>query len=1172
MKIEQKIKDAILQNNLVIFAGSGLSSNFNLPSWNKLVEEVINQIDKENFNTLLPVLKMGVMQPIDVLELIKSEHTTVKSYIKDNFNVALNNNFEIHKKIIELTGQVITTNYDNAFERASNNSITPSIYTDQFNINEIGKNNKPYIFKLHGSYNEPSNCIIFKEDYVKLYNSNNGAIEKLKTIFSEKTMLFLGFSFNDPDINLIFDSLDKAFGNNNKHFIITKEPEKFDRFKFLNTIEINDYNQINGYIDACLKYKTEEKDNSIISKKEIVKNKNNPKIAILSPNPIDLKISTEINQVINNFKSLDGDIQVGCLNVKTLLNIEDFEIIVIISKSYKSKIYIEEDNLQSKLLSVAEVCENIPNDKIPLVFITDVAITQNIKNPSIFISSFKNALIKKFIFKTLRNIEINYQEDEISINLNKLEFEPFNHGSAKFKSIYGNDRDLEIGKKSLTSVVGRVEEQSIITARLLNIIKSNKLLNVKASGGTGKTTLIKKCAYELYNRGYYTAGVNFKSCENVKDFEGFEELLIDGFNLYNIIEFKEYLIQNYSQNKLDLLVILDNFETVKNSLTNDELFKVNELLRFVTDYASIVITSRETINKNEDFEDVYSLTPLITDDALVLFQENYGAIKSEEEIKILRIDILEDLLNNNPLAIKLVTKSRTKFKHISELKTQLKSHFFESTNEDFTTVFKDNADLNIERTKSIYQSINYSYCTLSDKEKIAFQLLSLFPDGISLSDFKKCFNKSTSKIKISDKNLRILRDKSLVEDYNGTLQLQPIIRRFSNFQFSKISQEKKKKFCLDAYSYNCFILEVIEFIEKKKTRSESLRLSSLFKNNLLNVLSYIPDIEISKDSSVPEKKYLLNFIYGVERQFISKKEITEYLNRLSQVKEYFSDLPNANILIKVLALNKEYFHFEFDNSYDQLSQFLSVSEMGNRIFEKEDYIEQRYKSIISNIHSMEGHTLIAIESFIKNDNYTKAYSDAHFFYLGITENIARKKYGFYYFEYELMHNNCDSEKLKRYIDSLYMDEHLEIMQSTYTLSKIEKLDKKTIAKLVVTNPYTKGLKELMLAFNSNNDEKKKDYFRKALNNLSHIKYYYLEALYYYSLFLQEYDKEEFIRKKQEGLSKSKQFHYQYIHHLFSTIENKTVYNFEYSFYPTESLKEYVNKHNEFWKSEFAKEI
>ena len=994
MKIEQKIKDAILQNNLVIFAGSGLSSKFNLPSWNKLVKEVINQIDKKEFNTLLPVLEMGVMQPIKIIELIKSEHPIVKAYIKDNFNLSSSSDFESHKKIIELSGQIITTNYDNAFEIASNNSIIPSIYTDSFNINEISKSDKPYIFKLHGSYTEPSNCIILEEDYKKLYNSNKGAIEKLKTIFSEKTLLFLGFSFNDPDINLIFDNLDKAFENNNRHFIITKEPEKFDKFNFLNTIKISDYNEINSYVDECLKYKTEEKHNSIVAKKEVEKKNNNQKIAILSPNPIDLKIATEINQVINNFNSLDSTIYIGCLNIKTLLSLEDFEIIIIISKSYKSNIYIEEDNLQSKLLSVNEICENIPNDNIPIVFITDNNIAQNIINPSIFISSFKNSIVKKFIYKTLRNKEISFQEDEIAINLSKLDFQPFKSGSAKFKSIYGNDRDLDIGKKSLTSIVGRIEEQSIITTRLINIIKSNKLLNVKASGGTGKTTLIKKCAYELYNRGYYKAGVNFKSCENIKDFEGFEELLIEGFNLYNIIEFKEYLIQDYSHNKLDLLVILDNFETIKNSLNNDELTKVNELLRFVTDYASIVITSRETINRNEDFEDVYSLTPMITDDALVLFQENYGLIKNEEEIRILRIDILEDLLNNNPLAIKLVTKSRTKFKHISELKRQLKTQFFESTNEDFTTVFKDNADLNIEKTKSIYQSINYSYCTLNEKEKIAFQLLSLFPDGISLSDFKKCFNKKASKIKISDKHLRTLRDKSLVEDYNGTLQLQPIIRRFSNFQFSKIPQEEKKKFCLDAYRYNCFILDIIEFIEKKKTKSESFKLSSLFKNNLLNVLSYIPNIEINKDNSIQEKKYLLNYIYDVEDQFISKKEVTEYLNKLYQVKDYFSNLPNADILIKVLALNKEYFHFEFDNSYNELSNFLSVSEMESRIFEKEDYIESLYKNIISNIHSMEGHTLMRVESFIKNHNYNKSFSDVHFFYLGIIENISRKKMDF----------------------------------------------------------------------------------------------------------------------------------------------------------------------------------
>ena len=53
----------------------------------------------------------------------------------------------------------------------------------------------------------------------------------------------------------------------------------------------------------------------------------------------------------------------------------------------------------------------------------------------------------------------------------------------------------------------------------------------------------------MYNRGYYKEGVTFNSCENVKSFEDFEELLNVAFNLRNILNFKEYLIENLTKNK-----------------------------------------------------------------------------------------------------------------------------------------------------------------------------------------------------------------------------------------------------------------------------------------------------------------------------------------------------------------------------------------------------------------------------------------------------------------------------------------------------------------------------------------------------------------------------------------------------------------------------------------------
>ncbi|MEJ5092910.1 hypothetical protein, partial [Sphingobacterium faecium] len=207
---------------------------------------------------------------------------------------------------------------------------------------------------------------------------------------------------------------------------------------------------------------------------------------------------------------------------------------------------------------------------------------------------------------------------------------------------------------------------------------------------------------------------------------------------------------------------------------------------------------------------------------------------------------------------------------------------------------------NIERSKSIYQSVNYSYITLTDREKIAFELLSLFPDGISLSNFKACFENASSSNNISDKELRILRDKSLVEDYNGTLQLQPIIRRFANLQFSKRPKKTKEKYCLDAYLFNCFFLDIIILIKKKKSLSEALIIYNHSKNNLLNVFNYIPNIDINEKGPISDKKYLLNYIYSLQSFILTKKQISEFHEFLNLINDFFSDLDYASEFIETL--------------------------------------------------------------------------------------------------------------------------------------------------------------------------------------------------------------------------------------------------------------------------------
>lgn len=1173
MNIPKEIQEAIKNDNLVVFAGSGLSVKFKLPTWNVLAENIISEINDSKFNDLLPVLKSGVLTPIEVLDKIQSEHSKIRSYIKEKFKIDKNHDLLLHKKILEVARGIITTNYDNAFEEACSNTIIPTKFTSNFNISEINKLKKSYIFKLHGCYTEPDNCIIFSDDYRKLYDSDTASKEKLKSIFIDKTILFVGFSFNDPDINLIFSNLDKLFDNHNRHYIFTKDERAFEKYKFLKPIVIQDYEtDINIFFENCVNLKN----NNDNSSKEITIHRKNeicqtPRIALLKPKPLDLTIDPELLSIENFLDDLNINLSLGYLNTRTLESIDDYDILIIATQVFKEKLYIEDEFLKSALFTTQEICNHIPNDHTPIIFITNEKIDLIPNLNIINISTFKRATLKRFAFKALLNKDLNFNPtEEIFVGLSTLANLDFKKGISKKSSIYSNDRVLDIGEKSLKNIIGRIEEQATIISKLHNILRSSKVLNIKGSGGTGKTTLIKKISYELYNRGYFKEGVSFKSCENVKNLADFEELLYDAFNLRNILNFKEYLTENHKSTKLDSLIILDNFETISNSLPVNEFNLVIGLIKFATDFANIVITSREKISSLEDFEDLYSLAPLATDDAFSLFELDYGKVVNEDEVRILRQDILEELLNNNPLAIKLVTKTRTRSRHIAELRDQIKEYFFESINEDFSSVFKNKADLNIERTKSIYQSINYSYTTLNSREKIAFELLSLFPDGISLSNFKKCFEKScSSSNNISDKELRVLRDKSLVEDYNGTLQLQPIIRRFAEYQFSKRQDESKQKYCLDAYAFNSFILDLIDFIDRKKTTSEALKIYNYYKNNLLNVLIYIPNIQLVNNGIVPEKKYLLNYIYGLTRYIVNEKQIKEFYNKLNSIKDYFNELPHAETFINVLKLHKRYYFEEFENSYSELSLIFPPQEMKNRNFKEEEFIEQTYKNIISSIHNMEGYTIDRIKSLIDNDNFSR-YLDASFFYLGIPNTISREKDGFYFFEYELMFNQLNTDQLERYIKSLYLEEHLEIMQSTYTFSKVRKLDRKAINKLVVTNPYTKGLKSLMLAFISDSNDEKKMLFKSALRHLSHIKYYYLEALYYYCKYLKESNNPEYKTYIVHGLELSKKYYYQYIHHLFDNLFNNShnSYNFTYSFYPFSELEDYVNKHNEVWKKAF----
>ncbi len=65
------------------------------------------------------------------------------------------------------------------------------------------------------------------------------------------------------------------------------------------------------------------------------------------------------------------------------------------------------------------------------------------------------------------------------------------------------------------------------------------------------------------------------------------------------------------------------------------------------------------------------------------------------------------------------------------------------------------------------------------------------------------------------------------------------------------------------------------------------------------------------------------------------------------------------------------------------------------------------------------------------------------------------------------------------------------------------IDKTIINKLVIVNPYTQGLQQLIFAFCETDTDKAISLYEEAKENLKHIKYYFVEALFYYAKFLKD---------------------------------------------------------------------
>lgn len=1186
LSIPKSLIEAIESNTIIPVVGAGVSRGITdkqgrqvFPGWAELLEraaaELREQDETDNATLVDTFINIGNWQEAAKYAYEGLKGRTWPKFFNQqfapDFNTLSSESAALPKAIWRISNKIITLNYDKILQWAY--EPTAQVKT----IDNRGKNeladfqhndtNSPTVWHLHGHIDCCAELILTPSSYQQLYATNEGAksfyqaaLKTLETVSINNSLLFIGCSLDDAELLAQIYQQQALFADNiGPHFALVHQDEENEIKNKLNGTNIKLItfeafgqpllNLVNGLADYRLVNTTKLPDAAVKAIEE--KSTHVVKIALLTANPLDQP--QEYPMLIKGLKKVICEIDHFALTINNLNQLSGYDYLFVASTVVKNHLVIENEYLSTQRISFTELAEQIGNEDTKGLFVfvdqlPDNKVLAEVDLP-ILINRFDNKKqLDSLAFQLFNKQNLAYFNEAcfnevLLANEDKFKLCKLNQKPKTKNNIHSQSTSLpsNLDAKTVRNFVGREDDLEHICRKLLALEELPGILTIKGAGGMGKTTIVKKLTVALAERGYFADGISFIDCEFIPDSQRFVYEVAATFDIEQAKNVEQH-IQDFHQDE-SRLIILDNLETL---LQLDDVEEIKTFIAFICEYASVVVTSREILQI--EGESCCEMRQLSGDEAVALFKTNTDCKVDENEARLLRHDILESLLDNNPLAITLITNNMLKGKKLAVLKYELETDLFAKISDDELEIFDGQSDLNIARKKSIYGSILYSYQQLTLQQQKAFEFLSLFPDGIDMESFKLFSQvkkqqdkmqqkKSASKPSmVTDKVLIALANKSMIENNNGKIKLQSIVGKFAEAKLAQ--QENKAQYYQNAFMHNFIIVSALATLFNHDQK-RALKGINDEQGNLIKCIGYFDKAKIDLSMLqlfIAELSGLLTAICSL-KGFI--QALTEITLDFKETDKLFCDM---HLLIA------RYFDGEFKNSYHLLQRSIPLLELNQ--MPRNTVTEKSITANAASIYDMEGEALRIAEYCQSHKISQLTYLQALYHLGEFNEDLANaafpglKKFEVLsFFGFDSL-NDIDAE-----LSETYAKNYITLMELSYCRAKIAVPSSSAIEKLIIINPYTGGLKALMFAFIEQDTSKANVFYQDAIKQLEHIKFYFVEAHYFYAKYLQSKSLAEFDSVYQVGLQLAQKHHYRYLQYCFEQLTNPTDKGYDSADYP-----------------------
>lgn len=224
----------IADRRAIIFVGSGISKSAlpSMPTWGELLKSLSQHLNKVVDKKLVAKL-VNKEKLLDAAQIVTDgmERADLNAELRRVFEVRPSPHSELYNILLQLDLKTIcTTNYDEFLERNFDHfsgGIAAYNVLKHTSRDLLDKVRSPQrtIVKIHGCITEPNDIVLDRMSYFSARYKNHGFFGVLSALLTTNTVLFLGYSLGDPDLQIILENIHGPTNSNHGHYCLIPKLE-----------------------------------------------------------------------------------------------------------------------------------------------------------------------------------------------------------------------------------------------------------------------------------------------------------------------------------------------------------------------------------------------------------------------------------------------------------------------------------------------------------------------------------------------------------------------------------------------------------------------------------------------------------------------------------------------------------------------------------------------------------------------------------------------------------------------------------------------------------------------------------------------------------------------------------------------------------------------------------